>query len=110
MQLDDTQSWNSTGWQPAALSELEVDPDGQGYLTAYFYDDISTAIISVPSFEVYGSDALDFSTFVSDFLTNATSLGISKVLIDLQQNTGGDLLIAVDTFKQVCQHGAMQLL
>ena len=74
-------------------------PSGGGFLTGYFLKDISTAVLSIPTFYMEGDDVQTFSDTVQKFLDAAHTAGLSKVLIDLQQNLGGDTLLAVDTFK-----------
>lgn len=74
-------------------------PSGGGFLTGYLLKDISTAVLSIPTFDMQGDDIQTFSDTVQTFLDAAHAAGMSKVLIDLQQNLGGDTLLAVDTFK-----------
>ncbi len=74
-------------------------PSGDGFLTGYFLKDISTAVLSIPTFSMEGEYIQTFSDTVQDFLDAAHAAGLSKVLIDLQQNLGGDTLLAIDTFK-----------
>ena len=74
-------------------------PSGGGFLTGYFLKDISTAVLSIPTFDMQGDGIQTFSDTVQTFLDAAHAAGMSKVLIDLQQNLGGDTLLAVDTFK-----------
>ena len=74
-------------------------PSGGGFLTGYFLKDISTAVLSIPTFNMEGDDIQTFSNTVQKFLDAAHAAGLLKVLIDLQQNLGGDTLLAIDTFK-----------
>ena len=74
-------------------------PDGGGLLTGYFLKNISTAVLSIPSFAMSDEDIQTFSDTVADFLNASHAAGMKKVLIDLQQNLGGDTLLAIDTFK-----------
>ena len=69
-----------------------------GYLTGYFLDDVSTAVLSVPTFDEYGDGIDSFSQAVIDFIGNATNLTASKVIIDLQQNAGGLEALAFDMY------------
>jgi len=73
---------------------------GGGILTAYFFEDISTGVLSIPSFQVFNEDIRTFAETVGDFIGNGTAKKINRVVIDLQQNTGGALLLALTTFKQ----------
>ncbi|GAB7350679.1 hypothetical protein MBLNU459_g1242t1 [Dothideomycetes sp. NU459] len=71
-----------------------------GILTGYFLNDTSTAVLSVPSFDEYGDAIGTFSDTVSQFIAKAKAAGLQKVVIDLQQNGGGDIELAFDTFRQ----------
>ncbi len=72
-----------------------------GVLTGYFLRDVSTAVLSIPSFQAFDSTVKTFSDTVSEFLAKSKEAGMKKVLIDLQQNGGGNTFLAIDTFKQV---------
>lgn len=64
----------------------------------YFLNSTSTSVLSIPSFNEY-YDALDtFETTVDEFITRSQAAGLTKVVIDLQQNTGGQVLLAIATF------------
>lgn len=94
--------WNTLGYPEIAdLVQPDLSVYGGGVLTAYFDNDTSTAMLSIPSFTEYGDAVSTFQTFVYYFLSNATSRNMKNILIDVQQNQGGDFLLAVDTFKQV---------
>jgi hypothetical protein len=73
---------------------------GGGIITGYFFDDINTGILSIPSFFQYDSSIDEFETTIGTFIANATEKKISRVVIDLSQNTGGTVLLAISTFKQ----------
>jgi hypothetical protein len=95
-----------TGWGNDAYPNYPdvVQPNlgiGAGCLTGYFLNDTSTAVISIPSFELTGEAIQTFSATIKEFLERAQEAGLKKVVVDLQQNGGGDSLLAVDTFKQV---------
>lgn len=93
-------SWpNSSYPDTADIFQPGLYPDGGGFVTGYFLKDLSTAVLSIPTFEMYGDDIQTFSDTVQKFLTEAHQAGLQKILIDLQQNLGGDTLLAVDTFK-----------
>lgn len=93
-----------TSWPDLAYPQRPdvVQPDlgASGVLTGYFLHDISVAVLSIPSFEAYDTAVEDFSNTVTEFIQKAKGAGLTKVLIDLQQNSGGDTLLAYDTFKQ----------
>ena len=69
-----------------------------GILTGYLID-ATTAVLSIPSFDVYDEDVTSFSATIGTFLEKSRASGATKVLIDLQQNYGGSRLLATDTFK-----------
>jgi len=94
--------WDTIGYPVTAdLLQPDLSIYGGGVLTAYFNNDTSTAVLSIPSFTEYGDATSTFQTFIYYFLSNATSRGMKSILIDVQQNPGGNFLLAVDTFKQV---------
>ena len=95
----------ATSWPDSAypnntdIYQPGLYPYGGGFLTGYFLKNISTAVLSIPSFDMSGDDIQTFSDTVQKFLNASQAAGMKKVLIDLQQNLGGDTLLAVDTFK-----------
>lgn len=99
-----TISWfnDSSGAYPKdpAIVQPDLSLAGGGILTGYFLNDKSTAVLSIPSFAVYGNGSDSFSPTVAQFISAATSQKISRVIIDLQQNKGGDVSLAINTFKQ----------
>lgn len=95
----------ATSWPDSAypntpdINQPGLYPDGGGFLTGYFLKNISTAVLSIPSFDMSGDDVQTFSDTVQKFLNASHAADMKTVLIDLQQNLGGDTLLAVDTFK-----------
>ena len=93
-----------TSWPDIAYPQdpdvVQPDLTFGGVVTGYFLRDISVAVLSIPTFSAFGTAVADFSNTVAEFLQKAKDDGLSKVLIDLQQNAGGDTLLAYDTFKQ----------
>lgn len=95
----------ATSWPDSAypnntdIFQPGLYPFGGGFLTGYFLKNISTAVLSIPTFDMSGDDIQTFSDTVQKFLNASHAAGMKKVLIDLQQNLGGDTLLAVDTFK-----------
>jgi hypothetical protein len=73
---------------------------GGGSLSGYFLEDYSLAVLSIPSFQEFGDAIGTFSGTVRDFIASSKAAGMEKFLIDLQQNYGGETLLAFDTFKQ----------
>lgn len=72
-----------------------------GYVTGYFLGDLSTAVVSIPSFDIYGEDETSFERAIIDFVNNATALNASKLIIDLQQNQGGQLSLVFEAVRQL---------
>lgn len=79
----------------------QPDIGSTGILTGYFLRDISTAVLSIPSFQAFDTSVQTFSDTVGKFLAKSKEAGMKKILIDLQENGGGDTFLAIDTFKQV---------
>jgi hypothetical protein len=82
-----------------AQSDLAIS--GGGIVTGYFYDDISTGVLSIPSFYRYDPHIEQFEIAIQYFIGNATERNISRVIIDLQTNSGGDVYLAYNTFKRL---------
>lgn len=93
-------SWPDTAYpNDTDVFQPGLYPDGGGFLTGYFLKNVSIAVLSIPTFDMSGDDIQTFSDTVQKFLNASHAAGMKKVLIDLQQNLGGDALLAVDTFK-----------
>jgi hypothetical protein len=56
--------------------------------------------LSIPSFDEFGAALGTAQATIDEFVTRTREAGLQKVVIDLQQNKGGQVLLAVDTFKQ----------
>jgi hypothetical protein len=69
-------------------------------LTGYFLNSTSTSVLSIPSFDEYGDALNTFHNTIATFLSRSRAAGLQKIVIDLQQNVGGQSLLAIDTFKQ----------
>ena len=83
------------------VSQLNLSTGG--FLTGYFLHEVQIAVLSIPSFNAYGPDITDFTDTISDFLKKSKAAGMTKVLIDVQQNAGGNTFLAIDAFKQVLE-------
>lgn len=93
-------SWNSISSaypNNTIVRQPELDLYQPGVLTGYLLEDISTAVLSIPSFDEYDNGIETFSETVIDFI-NKTS-DAHRVIIDLQQNYGGLAALAFDTFR-----------
>ncbi|XP_014555933.1 hypothetical protein COCVIDRAFT_100919 [Bipolaris victoriae FI3] len=97
------QSWftKSNGAYPnpdVRQEGLAVRTDG--VVSGYFLPQVDAATLSIPSFSQYSDSIEDFSGAVSAFIGNTTQQGLKRVVIDLQQNTGGTVELAFSTFKR----------
>jgi hypothetical protein len=99
-QDDNSTNQTVTSWENSAYPQKtivhEKDLGSSGTLTGYLLDDISTAVLSIPTFD---SDIDTFSGVIYNFIQRAYSA--DKVIIDLQQNTGGQVALALDAYRQV---------
>ncbi|KAF2831214.1 hypothetical protein CC86DRAFT_366632 [Ophiobolus disseminans] len=82
------------------VAQTDLAVTGGGVVTGYLLKDISTGVLSIPSFYQYDSDIEGFILAVHYFISNATQQNISRVIIDLQTNDGGAVFLAYQTFKQ----------
>lgn len=89
--------WANSAYPNTTLVHQE-DLGDTGFVTGYLLDDISTAVLSIPSFN---SDVDSFSTVLQDFVANATDSDVKKVIIDLQQNDGGQTAVALEAYRWV---------
>ena len=99
-----TTSWsNFSNAYPPKPDVSQPNLSNGGFLTGYFLHEIQTAVLSIPSFEAYGPDIIHFTVTIRDFLKKSKAAGMTKVLIDVQQNAGGNPFLAIDAFKQVLE-------
>ncbi|CAJ2500447.1 Uu.00g033000.m01.CDS01 [Anthostomella pinea] len=54
----------------------------------------------IPSFDEFGAALGTTQLTIDKFIAKSKTAGLQKVVIDLQQNTGGEVLLAVDRFKR----------
>ena len=99
-----TQNWcmDSFGAYPNNPMSTQADLSvvGGGIVSSYMLDYKSTAVLSIPSFFQDSDDSSDFREAIHDFIGNASQSHASCVIIDLQQNYGGTVFLAYDTFRQ----------
>ncbi|KAF1837498.1 hypothetical protein BDW02DRAFT_565981 [Decorospora gaudefroyi] len=104
---DDTESPIMTNWTEASygafpdtnISQFDLGVFGGGVVTGYLYEDISTGVLSLPTFDIIPQTTGNYSQAVSDFIADASAAGLNRVIIDLQRNSGGTILLAFTTFK-----------
>lgn len=95
-------------WFEASYEAFPQEPDivqndlglfYSGLVTGYYYKDISTGVLSLPSFDAIPETIGSWSNTVTWFIGNASEAGVNKVVIDLQRNPGGTPLLAYTNFK-----------
>ncbi|KAK8123150.1 peptidase s41 family protein, partial [Apiospora sp. TS-2023a] len=101
---DDSFMTNWTDVTPAYPEDPIVAQEGlyvasDQVVTGYLLPDISTGVLSLPTFNQFDTAKETFAAAIDEFLQNATSHGMQRVVIDLQQNLGGDVMLAFATFK-----------
>ncbi|MCJ1281117.1 hypothetical protein MMC26_000435 [Xylographa opegraphella] len=87
------------GYPPNPVTLQESFGNG-GFVSGYILNS-SLAVLSLPTFESSNSVSdCSASLAVQSFLQNCTRNNIKKILIDLQGNGGGTVLLGYDFFKQ----------
>ena len=94
---DDADHWDEIAYPNDTIVHQE-DLATTGFVTGYLLKDISTAVLSIPSFN---SDVDSFSDVMSDFVGKATDANVNRIIIDLQQNDGGQTSVALEAFRWV---------
>ncbi|KAI0451089.1 hypothetical protein F5B21DRAFT_528208 [Xylaria acuta] len=94
-------SWNSPAY-PAIpdVAQPDLGTFGGGVISGYFLNSSSVSVLSIPTFDVFGAALSTAQTTVNEFISRTQEAGLQKVVIDLQGNRGGQVLLAVDTFKR----------
>ena len=82
------------------VSQPHLGETEGGVVTGYVLNDDTTAILSLPSFHMTLESSQSFSQAVADLIAHSKAAGCNRVIVDLQGNTGGNDLLATDTFKQ----------
>jgi Peptidase family S41 len=82
------------------IAQQDLSVEGGGVVTGYFLKDISTGVLSLPTFDQSGWSVGNFSQTVANFISRAQEAKLTHVVIDLQQNVGGNTELAFDTFHQ----------
>lgn len=106
---DDTKTEDdgSTSWYNASSGAYPAKPDvseTDGVVAGYFLEDISTGVLSIPTFDM-STDSLDsFTSTVQNFINGAGANNVDRVVIDLQRNSGGLTVLAFDTFFRFFPH------
>ncbi|KAK8042835.1 peptidase s41 family protein [Apiospora phragmitis] len=73
------------------VHQPDLQISGGGIVTGYYLHGLSTGVLSLPSFSQYGDYLNSFTQTVQEFIDGASKNNLSKIIIDLQQNSGGKL-------------------
>jgi hypothetical protein len=82
-------------------TQADLSVTGTGIVSGYILHDLSIGVLSIPTFLQFDADVGTFSDAVSTFFGNATLHNVTRIVIDLQQNSGGDVLLAFEVFKRI---------
>ncbi|KAH6011513.1 hypothetical protein HBI83_161230 [Parastagonospora nodorum] len=99
-QLNWCQASSGTYPNDPVVSQPDLAITGGGVVSGYFLKDMSTGVLSVPTFMQFDPNTGFFQDTVEYFIGNATQQNISRIVIDLQTNSGGEVFLAYNTFKQ----------
>ena len=77
----------------------------QNFVSGYFLDETGqtdVAVLNIRSFDVATEpEAASFQNTIREFIASCKDNGKTRLLIDVRGNGGGDLILTVDTFKQL---------
>ncbi|KAK2616347.1 hypothetical protein QQS21_000781 [Conoideocrella luteorostrata] len=71
------------------------------YLSGQGFEHIAVTVLSSFSPRKNISTPAEFQAVVSDFLREASAAGKTKLIVDFQDNPGGDILLGYDFFRQL---------
>ncbi|KAF4911772.1 Peptidase S41 family protein ustP [Colletotrichum fructicola] len=100
---------SGSSWYEASFHAFPANPDvvqddlglyEGGILTGYFYEDMSTGVLSTPHFNQYGLEVESFAQSLAKFITGAKERKLSHIIIDLQKNVGGSTGVALLLFRE----------
>lgn len=95
-------SWNNPAYPDHPdVVQYDFAVTGGGFLSGYFLHDTSVAVLSISSFTEYGNAIETFSSMIDEFISKSRKNRLNKVVIDVQQNSGGDVFLAIDAFQKV---------
>jgi len=94
-------SWSNLAYPECADTfQDDLGTFGGGFVSGYFLNSTSVAVLGIPSFEAEQEEASSFDSAILDFITTSQKANMKKVVIDLQSNFGGSPLVATDAFKR----------
>lgn len=99
---DNTLYYTSSGAFPEQVDVIQasVGDSVTRYVTGYLLNGTMNAALSLPTFYASNTSVDDFSGAVQEFLSKSKTAGFEKIIVDVQQNDGGDALLAYNTFRQ----------
>ncbi|KAI3329982.1 hypothetical protein F4824DRAFT_354112 [Ustulina deusta] len=96
-----TPNWNNSAYPPVPdVYQPDLGTLGGGFLSGYFLRSSSISVLSIPTFDEYGTATNTFQNTVQNFIDQAQAAGMTKVVIDVQGNAGGQPLLAIDAFQR----------
>ncbi|KAI0439934.1 hypothetical protein F4803DRAFT_567961 [Xylaria telfairii] len=94
-------SWNNSAYPEVPdVWQQDLGTAGGGFVSGYFLRSSSIAVLSIPSFDEYGEAINSFQGTVQRFIDEALAAGMTRVVVDVQHNNGGQPLLALDTFQR----------
>lgn len=97
----DDDSWDSLAFPPNPIvAQPDLGDVNGGVVTGYILNDNVTGVLSIPSFVSNSENAVSFTTTVQEFVAKIKAANCTRVIIDVQRNTGGSDLLATDTFRE----------
>jgi hypothetical protein len=73
---------------------------GAGAVSGYIINETATGVLSLPGFYQGGYGVSSFGDAIDEFINITTERNIKRVVIDLQQNSGGLVYLALATFQR----------
>jgi hypothetical protein len=102
----------AVNWCKATSGEIRAYPNdpvvvhnnfsitGAGSVSGYILMNSSISVLSIPSFYQSGQSVKYFNDALTEFIGNVSSSKAKRIVIDLQQNSGGLVLLAILTFQR----------
>ncbi|KAF2036012.1 peptidase S41 family protein [Setomelanomma holmii] len=82
-----------------AIAQADLGILGGGFVTGYVLEDISTGVLSLPSFDAIPQTLSNYSLAVNQAIAGAAAANLTRIVIDLQRNPGGATLLPYTIFK-----------
>lgn len=97
-------SSSKTAWDSAYPTPEPTSPDQADYFglpQSFFLHEASIAVLSIPEFTANADSTEPFVNSIKRFISQSKKAGLKKVVIDVQQNKGGQPFLAIEVFKLV---------